>query len=254
MKLVLTGTGTSQGIPVLGCTCDVCNSKDSRDFRLRTAALLMSDNANIALDVGPDFRAQMLAAGTSRLDAVFVTHEHNDHVIGLDDVRPYNFKQKSSIPLFALPRVLTEIQTRFAYIFAEKPYPGAPTIDLHPLEPFAPVEISGIRILPFLVHHGSLDVLGFRIGDVSYITDANALSSETYKALKGSRVLVLNALHHRSHHSHFNLEQAIETSERIGPRITYLTHMSHSMGLHAAVERTLPANIRLAYDGLEIEV
>ena len=254
LHIRIFGTGTSQGIPVIGCQCAVCQSGDDRDTRLRTAAFITYQDTRVAIDIGPDFRHQMLRANLGDLDAILITHEHNDHVNGLDEVRPINFMQRKNIPLYALPRVMTEISARFPYIFdTTSTYPGRPRIEIHPIEdePFA---IGQLTIQPIPVMHGPLPILGFRIGKFCYITDAKQLSQEAMRKLEGLDVLILNALHRREHFSHLNLDQAVELSQQIGARNTYLTHLSHDMGLHADIDNALPDGIRLAYDGLELSV
>ena len=209
---------------------------------------------HIAIDAGPDFRQQMLAVGAMSLDAVFITHEHNDHIAGLDDVRPFNFRQRQEMKLYTLSRVATDIKQRFSYVFSESPYPGAPRIDIEIIKPYNPIIIKGLSILPLSVYHGELEVLGFRINDLTYITDAKQIPEETKDRIKGSKVLILNALHHRSHHSHFNLEEAIEMANLLGAEVTYLTHVSHDMGLYEEITPKLPSGIHLAYDGLSIKL
>ncbi len=250
----MTGTGTSQGVPVIGCQCEVCKSSDPRDRRLRTAAYIEAEDLHVAIDTGPDFRQQMLAVGALSLDAVLITHEHNDHIAGLDDVRPFNFRQRQEMKLYTLSRVAADIQHRFSYVFSKSPYPGAPRIDIEIIEPYDPITIKGFSILPLSVYHGDLEVLGFRINDLTYITDAKHIPDETIKRIRGSKVLILNALHHRSHHSHFNLEEAIEMAKLLGAELTYLTHVSHDMGLYEEIAPKLPSGIQLAYDGLSIKL
>lgn len=254
MKFTLTGTGTSQGVPVIGCQCAVCKSSDPRDNRLRTAAFIEANDVHIAIDAGPDFRQQMLAVGAISLDAVLITHEHNDHIAGLDDVRPFNFRQRREMKLYALSRVADDIQHRFSYVFSKNPYPGAPRIDIEIIKPFDPLQVKDLSILPLSVYHGKMEVLGFRINDLTYITDAKHIPEETQEKVRGSKVLILNALHHRPHYSHFNLEEAIEMSKVLGAEMTYLTHVSHDMGLYEEIAPKLPSGIQLAYDGLSFKL
>ncbi len=253
MTIHFVGTGTSQGVPVIGCQCDVCLSEDPRDKRLRSGVFLRIRDVNMAIDVGPDFRQQMLAVGATRLDAVLITHEHNDHVAGIDDIRPFNFMQRAPLKVYTLPRVAADLTRRFAYIFSEQKYPGAPSIDLVEIEPYVPFTVAGCEVLPLVVGHGGMSVLAFRIGDFTYITDANEIPSETLALIAGCPMVTLNALHHRAHHAHFNLSEAIETASKIGAQMTYLLHVSHQMGLHREISRTLPENVTLAYDGLILE-
>jgi phosphoribosyl 1,2-cyclic phosphate phosphodiesterase len=207
-------------------------------------------SATLVIDCGPDFRQQMLREEVSSLDAILITHEHNDHVIGLDDVRPFNFLQRRDMPVFATPRVALELRQRFAYAFSHEPYPGAPMINLEPIANNEPFFAAGIPIIPVEVMHGSLPVLGFRIGDFTYLTDVRAMSEEEIDKIKGCHTLILNALHHEPHYTHLNLEQALELIEIINPQRAFLTHMSHHMGRHAAVSELLPPNVFLGYDGL----
>ena len=252
MRLTLLGTGTSQGVPIIGCECKVCTSSDPRDNRLRTAALFHNDSTNIAIDCGPDFRQQMLRQHVKSLDAILITHTHNDHVIGLDDVRPFNFSMNRSIPVYGLKEHLEEVKSRFEYIFKSDPYPGAPKLNLHPIEPYHSFEVEGMEILPLLVNHGNLDVLGFRIGNKAYLTDTNHIPDRTVSALKDLDILVLDSLHRKKHHSHFNLNESIVMAQKINADRTFLIHLSHKMGLHSEVDGGCPVNIHLGYDGLTI--
>lgn len=255
LTITFLGTGTSQGVPVIGCDCEVCRSADPRDHRLRTALLLSSGPWRVAIDCGPDFRQQMLRTATDRLDAVVLTHEHNDHIIGLDDVRPFNFRQRSDMPIYASAQVIAELRQRFAYIFAEHPYPGAPMLQLYPVDKDTPFTIGPMCFQPIQVWHGRMPVFGFRIGNFTYITDMKTIQADELAKLQGTHTLVINALHHKTHHSHLNLEEALEFIGRIQPRQAYLTHLSHRMGLHATVDRQwLPAGVALAHDGLVIQV
>jgi phosphoribosyl 1,2-cyclic phosphate phosphodiesterase len=252
--VVLTGTGTSQGVPVIGCDCPVCGSPDPRDKRLRSAVFLQSGITNIAVDAGPDFRQQMLRLRINHLDALLLTHEHNDHVAGLDDIRPFNFLQKKPLKVFALPNVAKEIRNRFKYIFAEHVYPGAPQIQLIEMQPYQILEIGQVKLMPFLVTHGLISVLGFRSGDFVYITDANDIPSRSSAIISGAKIMILNALHHKAHHSHFNLQQAIFEARKHHIGQTYLTHVSHQMGTYAETSLILPDGVSLAYDEMTLEV
>ncbi|WP_395784822.1 MBL fold metallo-hydrolase [Aquirufa sp.] len=247
------GTGTSQGIPMIACSCEVCRSTDPCDQRLRVSMHIETEGKSFIIDTGPDFRQQILRAGIQRVDAVLYTHEHKDHTAGMDDIRGFNYAQKSSIPLYAQAPVIEQLKREFAYAFAEDKYPGVPEIEVHEIEN-RPFTIAGVSIIPILVKHYYLDVLGFRFGDFTYITDANFISDEELEKVKGSQVLVINALRKTTHISHFTLEEALEVIEKIKPKKAYITHISHMMGLHAEVEKELPPHVHLAFDGLTLEV
>lgn len=247
------GTGTSQGIPMIACTCEVCRSTDPCDQRLRVSMHIETEGKSFIIDTGPDFRQQILRAGIQRVDAVLYTHEHKDHTAGMDDIRGFNYAQKSSIPLYAQAPVIEQLKREFAYAFAEDKYPGVPEIEVHEIEN-QPFTIAGVTIIPILVKHYFLDVLGFRFGDFTYITDANFISDEELEKVKGSKVLVINALRKTTHISHFTLDEALEVIEKIKPEKAYITHISHMMGLHAVVEKELPAHVHLAYDGLTLAI
>ena len=253
MIITFLGTGTSQGVPVIGCPCPVCQSLDFRDKRFRTSIHLAVQGQSFVIDTGPDFRMQMLREGIKQLDAVLFTHEHKDHTAGLDDIRPFNFYQKGDIPIFGRAAVIQQLQREYAYIFNDKKYPGVPQVACVEIEQL-PFQINGVGITPLPVLHYKLPVLGFRVGDFSYITDANSIPEETYPLLEGSEVLVLNALQRESHISHFTLDQAIEQAQRIGAKKTYFTHIAHRLGLHAEVEKELPEGMYLAFDGLKLHV
>ncbi len=252
MKITFLGTGTSQGVPVIGCTCEVCRSLDFRDKRLRTSIHVEISNQSFVVDTGPDFRQQMLRENINRLDAVLFTHAHRDHTAGLDDVRAYNFMQAMDMPVYGAQPVFDQLRAEYAYVFAEKVYPGIPRINLHPIDE-KKFEINGVEVTPLPVRHLKMPVLGFRFGDFSYITDANYIPDETLERLKGTKILVLNALQQEPHISHFNLKEALAMVEKIKPKRSYFTHISHKLGLHADVQKKLPANVFLAYDGLSLE-
>jgi len=253
LKVTFLGTGTSQGIPVIGCGCVVCQSADSRDKRLRVSVLIETNDKTIVIDSGPDFRYQMLRAGVKDLDAILFTHEHKDHVAGLDDIRPFNYLLHKKIEIYATPRVQEALKREFSYIFEDTKYHGLPQINMHTVaeEPFA---IGESTIIPIDVMHHRLPVKGYRIGDFTYITDAKTIAESSMEKIKGSKFLVINALQKEDHVSHFTLAEAIEFADRAGAEVTYFTHMSHNLGLHAAVEKELPPHIRLAYDGLSFNV
>ena len=252
MKVVFTGTGTSQGVPVIGCSCPVCTSDDPRDKRLRTSVYVEMDNGhNISIDSGPDFRQQMLRARVRELHGVLFTHEHKDHVAGMDDVRSFNFLMKRKVDVMATASVEKALRREFYYVFEEDPYPGVPQINLIPITS-QPFDYHGQRIVPIHVLHHRMPVLGFRINDFTYITDANYISDEEKEKVYGSEVLVLNALRKQKHISHFNLEEALDLVKELKPKKAYFTHISHLMGRHADVSAELPENVELAYDGLEL--
>jgi len=255
LKIRFLGTGTSQGVPVIGCDCEVCCSEDSRDQRLRCAVLLQSDqeNQNIVIDVGPDFRQQMLSAKLQQLDAILLTHEHNDHIIGLDDIRPFNFRAKKALPVYGRTEVLSAVQQRFPYVFAKNPYPGAPGVLLEEIDENQPFQVGETTIIPIRALHGKLPILGFRIGDFTYLTDVKTIEETEIEKIKGSKVVVISALHQREHHSHLSLAEALQLIERIDAPQTYLTHLSHLMGKHEVVSALLPAGVNIAWDGLEIK-
>ena len=251
MKLTLLGTGTSQGVPVIGCDCEVCRSNDPHDNRLRSSALLTSGNTNILIDAGPDLRQQMLRAKVHHLDAILLTHEHNDHVIGLDDIRPFNFRSGQPMTIYALPRVAAEVRKRFEYVFGEY-IPGLPRIALVPLNEQTSLDIGGVHIQPIGVRHGRLPILGFRFGDLAYLTDVKTLEPAEFEKLSGLKYLVVNALHHEEHHAHLNLQEALAFVAQVQPEQAWLTHVSHRMGLARVEGPKLPPGVSLAYDGLEI--
>ena len=253
MKVKILGTGTSQGVPVIACSCAVCQSTDPNDKRLRTAVLIEVNGVNIVVDAGPDFRQQMLREKVNDIDAILITHEHRDHIAGLDDVRAFNFMNQKPVDIYAEERVQEAIKNDFSYSFADKKYPGVPQINLHKLttEPF---EIKGVKVIPIRVFHYKLPVFGFRIGDFAYITDANYISEEEKQKLHGTKYLVINALRKRKHISHYSLSESLELIKELSPKRAYITHISHQMGLHHDINEELPRGISLAYDGLRFEV
>jgi phosphoribosyl 1,2-cyclic phosphate phosphodiesterase len=238
---------------MIACSCEVCRSTDPCDQRLRVSMHIETEGKSFIIDTGPDFRQQILRAGIQRVDAVLYTHEHKDHTAGMDDIRGFNYAQKSSIPLYAQAPVIEQLKREFAYAFAEDKYPGVPEIEVHEIEN-RPFTIAGVSIIPILVKHYYLDVLGFRFGDFTYITDANFISDEELDKVRGSKVIVINALRKTTHISHFTLDEALEVIEKIKPEKAYITHISHMMGLHAEVEKELPAHVHLAFDGLTLQV
>ncbi len=253
MKITFLGTGTSQGVPVIGCHCPVCMSVDPHDKRLRTSILVEEGEVKIVVDTGPDFRQQMLKEKVDRLDAVLFTHEHRDHIAGLDDIRAFNFIQQQPMDVFAEERVIRALKREFAYIFAEKKYPGVPQVNLHRIanEDF---HVNGLKITPVRAMHYRLPVYGFRFGDFGYLTDANYISEEEKEKFYGVKYLVVNALRHEKHISHFTISQAVSLIRELSPRRGYLTHLSHQMGLHREIAEELPPAIFPAFDGLTIEI
>lgn len=253
MKVTFLGTGTSQGVPVIACPCPVCQSANPLDKRLRTSIFIETGKKKIIIDTGPDFRQQMLRAGVKELDAILYTHEHKDHIAGLDDVRAFNFIHQKPVDVYLEERVKPAIKREFSYIFAENKYPGIPQINLNTIDTLE-FEVGGISIMPIRAFHYRLPVLGFRLGDFTYITDANYIPEEEKEKIIGSRYIVINALRKQKHISHYTLSEAVRLINEFGPRRGYITHISHQMGLHEEVQKELPPNILLAYDGLVVEV
>lgn len=253
MKVTFLGTGTSQGVPIIACTCPVCQSDDTHDKRLRSSAMVDVDGVRILIDAGPDFRQQMLREKVDNLDAILLSHEHKDHVGGLDDVRAFNYVLNRPMDIYAQERVLAHLKVEFSYVFSEKPYPGVPQMALHAIGSEA-FDVKGVRVTPISVRHFRLPVTAFRINDFTYITDANFISEEEKQKIAGTRVLVVNALRREEHISHFTLSQALALIEEVKPEAAYLTHISHQMGTYADVQAELPENVFLAYDGLSVEI
>jgi phosphoribosyl 1,2-cyclic phosphate phosphodiesterase len=253
MKITFLGTGTSQGIPLIGCQCVVCRSADAKDKRTRTSILVETNGKTIVVDCGPDFRQQFLRENILKLDAVLMTHEHKDHLAGLDEVRAFNYLQQKAMPVYATERVQLAIKREYAYIFEEPSYPGIPKIDLHTIG-LENLSVEGIPVVPIEVMHHQLPVHGFRFGNFTYITDANFISPKEKQKIKGSEVLVLNALRREPHISHYTLAQALELIEELKPKQAYLTHISHQLGLHEEVEKELPVGVNIAFDGLVVEL
>lgn len=252
MKVTFLGTGTSQGVPVIACGCEVCRSQDPRDQRLRCSILIENQGKQIVIDTGPDFRQQMLRAQVAQLDAVVYTHAHKDHVAGMDDIRAFNFKQKKAIDLYATAEVQLALKREFSYVFAEHKYPGIPEVSLHTIgeEDFVAADT---RFTPVQVWHHQMPVKAFVFGKFGYVTDANFIPEVEKDKLRELDVLVLNALRKESHISHFNLDQALALIEELNPKAAYLTHLSHQFGLHEQESAQLPSRVHLAYDGLSID-
>lgn len=252
IEAVLLGTGTSQGVPVIGCDCEVCSSDDTRDKRLRSSLLLKMNGKNIVVDAGPDFRQQMLREKLNRLRAILITHEHVDHIFGLDDIRSFNWLQKQPAHIYAEERVQEAIKRIFYYVFEKQNYPGIPRMNLHDISNDI-FEIDGIPFIPIRCYHHKLPVYGFRVGKLSYITDTNYIPPEEMKKLKGTQILIINALREEKHISHFNLKEALEVIKEVNPEKAYLTHISHGFGSHEKIQSLLPENVFPAWDGLHIK-
>lgn len=252
-RMVFLGTGTSQGVPIIGCDCAVCQSSDHRDLRFRTSVALEGPNSRVVIDTGPDFRMQMLREGFRQLDAIVYTHEHKDHLAGMDDVRPFNYMQNTAMTLRASSRVEEALRRDFHYAFEEHRHGGVPNVNIAPIRDETPFVAGGMTWMPIPVMHGELPIHGFRVDDVAYITDASAISERSISLLDGLEVLVLNALRPQSHYSHFSLPEALEVAQAVNANRTYFTHLSHLMGTHSDVDQALPEGVRLAYDGLVLE-
>jgi phosphoribosyl 1,2-cyclic phosphate phosphodiesterase len=257
MKLTFLGTGTSQGVPVIGCQCEVCRSADERDRRLRTSAMIEMNGVRIVIDAGPDFRQQMLREGVRQIDAILLTHGHTDHVAGLDDVRAFNFVDYPAIhrvDIYAAPYTTQTVLKVYDYAFAQNKYRGVPEIDLHTIDLSHPFEVSGIDIIPISGKHSRFDVTGYRIGKLGYLTDFKEIAEPEVEKLKGVEVLVVNALRFEPHDSHFCVAEALSLIEKIAPRRAYLTHMSHEIGLYDKASSQLPEGVEFAYDGLQVYI
>ncbi|HIB37769.1 MBL fold metallo-hydrolase [Mesonia sp.] len=253
MEITFLGTGTSQGIPIIGSDHPVCLSEDPRDKRLRVSILVEWDNYTYVVDCGPDFRQQMLANQVSKIDGILFTHEHNDHIIGLDDVRPFYFKQ-GDISVYAHPRVIKALEKRFDYVFETvNKYPGTPSLKINEIND-NPFTVGNLEVVPVNVWHHKLQVYAFRFGEFAYVTDAKTVDDEELEKLKGVKVLTVNALRKEPHLSHFNLEEALDFIKKVNPERAYLTHISHLLGFHEEVEKELPENVFLAYDNLKITI
>ncbi len=253
LSVEFLGTGTSGGVPMIACKCQVCHSSDKKDNRLRSSVLLRSASTTIVIDTTPDFRYQMLRASVDHLDAVVFTHSHKDHIAGLDDIRAYNFFSQSPMQLFANEETAHALKRDFYYAFSEKKYPGIPELDLHVIET-QPFSVGDIHFTPILVRHMNMGVTGYRIGNFTYITDANFIEETEKEKIRGSEVLVVNALRKEKHISHFTLQEAVALATELDIPQTYFTHISHQMGLHHAVNQTLPKGMQLAHDGLIVSV
>lgn len=253
IEATFLGTGTSQGVPVIACDCDVCQSTDVKNNRLRSSLLVKVNGFNLVIDAGPDFRAQMLRENVESLRAILLTHEHADHVFGLDDIRSFNWRQKHPTDIYAEERVQDTIKRIFSYVFTNFKYPGVPKMKLHGISGRS-FKIEGIKIIPIRCYHHKLPVYGFRIGDLTYITDTNRIPAEEMEKINGSRVLIINCLRKKKHISHFNLEEALQVINETKPEKAYLTHLSHEFGFHEEIQNELPENVFVAYDGLNLKL
>ena len=254
-SITFLGTGTSQGVPIIGCSCDVCKSPDIRDKRLRCSALIRYQGKTFLIDAGPDFRQQMLREDISHLDAILLTHNHKDHTGGLDDVRSFNYLEKKPFPIYCEPMVLDSLKKEYYYVFTDKPYPGAPEMDIHLINSL-PQTIAGVEVIPIRAMHYRLPVLGFRFGDCAYVTDANYIPEGEFDKLKGLKIFVLNTVKRGHHISHYALEEAIDICRRVGARRSFLTHLSHMLPRHGELKAelaSLPFALEPAHDGLTVE-
>lgn len=258
MKLTFLGTGTSQGVPVIGCNCDVCRSEDRRDRRLRTSAMVDIGDLRLVIDAGPDFRYQMLREGVTRLDAILLTHQHKDHTAGIDDVRAFNFVDYPTIRtmhIYGNEPTIERVKMEYDYAFAENKYRGVPVIELHTIDEQQTLNIGGVDITPIIGEHSKrFRSVGYRIGDMAYITDFSHIDPAEEAKLQGVKIMVINALRWEPHNSHFSVAEAIEVINRIRPERAYLTHMSHGIGLYAEASKQLPEGVEFAYDGLVVEI
>ncbi len=254
MKITILGSGTSQGVPVIACDCAVCHSSDALDKRLRSSILISDQTENFVIDTGPDFRQQMLNHHVKSLRAVIFTHEHKDHLAGLDDVRAFNYKEQRDMEVFCTEAVEIALRREFHYIFSNERYPGIPSIQINRIENKAFELPNGLMLLPIEVLHYKMPVFGYRIGDFTYITDAKTISETEKQKVKGTKILIVNALHRSEHISHFNLDEALAFIAEINPEKAYLTHISHLFGKHQEIEKELPPNVFLAFDGMTIEI
>jgi phosphoribosyl 1,2-cyclic phosphate phosphodiesterase len=254
MQITFLGTGTSGGVPLIGCQCRVCKSSDSRDKRLRTSILVQANDLTIAVDCGPDFRQQMLREDVRHLDAILMTHQHKDHTGGLDDIRSFNFINKRPIDIYCDFPTEMGIKEQYSYAFTETDYPYLPKMNFIRIDNNKEFSVQGLEVIPIEVMHATMPVLGFRFGDFTYITDAKTISAQERDKIRGSKVLVVNALRPENHYSHFTIDEAMQLVNDVKPERAYFTHMSHQFGLHEEVEKTFPATVRVGYDGLKIRV
>lgn len=253
IEATFLGTGTSQGVPVIACDCAVCKSTDLKDKRLRSSLLLKINGQNFVIDAGPDFRQQMLREKVFKMRAILLTHEHVDHIFGLDDIRSFNWVQKSPVDIYAEARVQEAIKRIFNYVFADHKYPGIPKMKLHMVSGRS-FKIDEIKFTPIRCFHHKLPVYGYRVGDLTYITDTNFIPEEEVQKISGTKILIINALRKAEHISHFNLSEALEVIQKIQPEKAYLTHLSHAFGKHEEIQKELPENVFVGYDGLTVKI
>lgn len=251
--ITFLGTGTSQGVPMIGCHCEVCSSKDVKDNRLRSSLYVKYNDLRLVIDAGPDFRMQLLRENIDNLDAVLLTHNHKDHTGGLDDVRAFNYFTRNPFPLFAEQYVIDSLKMEYWYAFSEDKYPGSPEFEIHVVEN-KPFSIKGVEIIPIRAMHHKLPVLGYRIGDMAYVTDSNYIDPSEFYKLEGLSVFIVNCIRKERHLSHYSLSEALEVIRCVGAKQSYLTHISHQLGLYSEIVGELPCNVAPAYDGLSLEI
>ena len=252
-SLTFLGTGTSSGIPLIGCSCPVCTSSDSRDQRLRTSAYVQYEGLRLIIDAGPDYRQQMIAAGISNPDAILLTHAHMDHIGGLDDIRSFNYLQKRAFPIYCEDEVEDVLRKVFYYAFDEPKYPGAPDFEMHRIKAGTPFYIHGVEILPVRIFHGKMPIVGFRFGSLAYLTDVSHIDDESFALLKGVNLLVVSTVSYKMHHSHFSVSEALDAIEKLAPRRAFITHLSHRVGTYTEFSSHLPEGVSVAFDGLTAE-
>jgi phosphoribosyl 1,2-cyclic phosphate phosphodiesterase len=253
LTITFLGTGSSQGVPVIACSCPTCRSSDAKDQRLRSAIHFVEHGKSILIDSGPDLRQQLLSARIEQIDALLLTHEHRDHTGGLGEMRSIVLKNKKAIPTYASPHVLTCLRRAFTYLFPEASCQHTPNFALHPIEN-RPFDVACLTVVPIQVYHNTLSIWGFRIGALTYITDAKVITEAEIAKIRGTTILIVNALQKKPHPAHFSLKEAIVLAQQVNAKVTYLTHISHHLGLHQEVSKELPVGIHLAYDGLKISV
>ena len=252
MKVRILGSGTSQGIPVIGCKCRVCLSSNEKDKRLRSSIIIEENDTSILIDIGPDFRQQMLSNDIRKISTILITHEHNDHIAGLDDVRPFNYMSKSAMPIYALERVAMDLKMKFSYIFGNSNYPGLPSVELNIITSNDKFVIDELEVESIGIMHGNLPILGYKLNDLVYLTDIKSISPKELEKVKGCDTLIISCLRKTLHHSHLSLGEALDLIDEISPSRTYLTHISHDFDLHHEINLLLPENVFVAFDGMEL--